>query len=486
MPEKFVDFYLEQKYHNITTMKGMTSMLKRVLCGLLAIVMLLSMVGCAGGNNPTPTNPTQPTGEATEPTAEDPAEPDATEPPAPEATEPDEEVSTEPVVTDPTEAAPSAPEVTEPAPTDPTATEKPTEVPDTQAPATMPVPTDPPATEPPATEAPTKAPETKPVVTEPPATKPSATEPPATEHVHDYSAKVVKPTCTKKGYTKYACKCGDSYKDDYVDKLAHSYSSKVVTPTCEKKGYTLYTCECGDSYKDNYVEKLDHSYTSKVVKPTCEKKGYTLYTCKCGESYKDNYTDAGEHDYKVDYVKEADVGKPGWTTYVCSVCGDSYDGDHTKALTQGEKTKAIAEAALKYINQFRKEQGDTEAQMLPGLAQIAEDRAEQLIEKFEHNGPKLRELHNKYQYGEYVDATEYGEDASLSYWTSNGPEAIAYLGTDSGSADEIGYKFACIAKGSENHWSYMGDSTYPYMGIGIAYAKGYWYFCSLQTEVNYG
>ena len=215
MPEKFVDFDLEQKYHNITTMKGMTSMLKRVLCGLLAIVMLLSMVGCAGGNNLTPTNPTQPTGEATEPSGN--------------VTEPTVDVTDPTIENGVTE--PSA-EATEPSEE---------------------------ATEPPVSDAPTEAPTEKP------------TEAP-TEHVHSYTSKIVAPTCTEKGYTKYTCECGDSYKEDYVDKLEHTYTSKVVKPTCEAKGYTKYTCECGESYKEDYVAKIDHIYEGNKCTMCGEKK----------------------------------------------------------------------------------------------------------------------------------------------------------------------------------------------------------------------
>ena len=66
------------------------------------------------------------------------------------------------------------------------------------------------------------------------------------------------PTCTEKGYTVHTCsKCGDSYKDSYVDALGHDYEETVIAPTETEKGYTLHTCKrCGDSYKDNYTEPV--------------------------------------------------------------------------------------------------------------------------------------------------------------------------------------------------------------------------------------
>ena len=111
-------------------------------------------------------------------------------------------------------------------------------------------------------------------------------------HVHNYTSKVVKPTCTSKGYTTYTCSCGDSYEADYTDALGHNYTSKVVKPTCTSKGYTTYTCSCGDSYEADYTDALGHNYTSKVINPTTSEGGYTLHTCtRCDDSYKDNYTD---------------------------------------------------------------------------------------------------------------------------------------------------------------------------------------------------
>lgn len=434
-------------------------MMKRMICCLLAVFLLLGMVGCAGktevdGTKPgettgatEPADPTEgvtepgvtdPTEEVTEPgAAGDVTEPEVTETPTQDATEaptegateaptqdateaPSEETvedpteapteaPTEPEVTEATEAAPSEPEVTDPGevelPAVPT-------VPATEAPVEPTVP---------ATEAPTEAPTeptspatTEPAVTEPPATEPPATEPPATEHTHTYS--------------------------------------------------------------------------SKVVKPTCEKKGYTLYTCDCGESYKDNYTKAGAHDYQAGEVVEATMWKEGYTTYTCSRCGDSYEGDKTDKIPQKEFERLVAEAVVKYINQYRVAQGDTEAQILPGLTQIAEDRAVELIDNFAHTS--LRALYNSYQYGEYFDVSEWGEGYE-NYWDADAKEAIAKRGSSSSTAEELGRGFAEQFLNSAGHWAYVGDSKYPFIGIGIAYdSRGwggyYWHCCVLQTAENYG
>ena len=233
---------------------------------------------------------------------------------------------------------------------------------------------------------------------------------------HNYDKVVTAPTCTEKGYTTYTCSvCGDSYVADYVDALGHTvvvdpavtpdcthtgltegshcsvcntvlkaqetvpatghnYDKVVTAPTCTEKGYTTYTCSvCGDSYVADYVDALGHKYDAVVTKPTCTEKGYTTYTCSvCGDSYVADYVDALGHTVVVDPAVAPDcthtgltegshcsvcntvlkaqetvpatghnydkvVTAPtctekGYTTYTCSVCGDSYVADYVDAL----------------------------------------------------------------------------------------------------------------------------------------------------------
>lgn len=155
-----------------------------------------------------------------------------------------------------------------------------------------------------------------------------------TPHEHKYVANVVAPTVEAGGYTEYTCECGDSYKDNFTDKLdpshEHKFTTQVVEPTVDAQGYTEYTCECGYSYKDNFTDKLDapheHKYVETVVAPTVDDQGYTEYTCECGHSYKDNYTDKltppHEHKFAVDEKVDATVDKEGYIIYKCE-CGET-------------------------------------------------------------------------------------------------------------------------------------------------------------------
>lgn len=103
-----------------------------------------------------------------------------------------------------------------------------------------------------------------------------------TAHTHSYTAAVTVPTCTEQGYTTYTCSCGDSYKSDYKDALGHDYKNGLCT-RCGAKDQSAHT----------------HDYKATVTKPTCTERGYTTYTCSvCGDSYKGSYVDPLGHDYK--------------------------------------------------------------------------------------------------------------------------------------------------------------------------------------------
>ena len=46
-------------------------------------------------------------------------------------------------------------------------------------------------------------------------------------HTHSYTAVTTAPTCTERGFTTYACDCGDEYIADYVNALNHDFTSYI-------------------------------------------------------------------------------------------------------------------------------------------------------------------------------------------------------------------------------------------------------------------
>ncbi len=179
---------------------------------------------------------------------------------------------------------------------------------------------------------------------------------------HKYESTVTNPTCTEAGYTTHTCSvCNDSYVDTYVDALNHTYDEGVVTtaPTCTEKGVKTFTCAtCGDSYTEE-VAALDHTEGAVVVEnnkaPTCTAEGSydnVVYCTVCGaELSRETITVAAKgHSYNA-VVTDPTCTEKGYTTYTCSVCGDTYKDSEVAALghdmiTDAAKAPTCTETGL--------------------------------------------------------------------------------------------------------------------------------------------
>ncbi|MBS7398513.1 MAG: leucine-rich repeat protein, partial [Ruminiclostridium sp.] len=78
------------------------------------------------------------------------------------------------------------------------------------------------------------------------------------DHTHSYGTWTTTKaaTCTATGTQTRKCSCG-AYETKTISALGHNYVTSVVKPTYTAKGYTLHKCSrCGNSYKDNYTNKL--------------------------------------------------------------------------------------------------------------------------------------------------------------------------------------------------------------------------------------
>ncbi len=94
-------------------------------------------------------------------------------------------------------------------------------------------------------------------------------------------------------------------------------------------------------------EVHSHIYNKTVKAPTCTEKGYTTYICSiCGDSYSDNFIAAVGHDYRAT-VKEATCTQGGYTTYTCESCGDTYVGNEVKALDHNYIETYVPESCTK-------------------------------------------------------------------------------------------------------------------------------------------
>ncbi len=192
---------------------------------------------------------------------------------------------------------------------------------------------------------------------------------------HTYKKSVIQATCTEGGYTSYSCNCGDTYTGSLTSAKGHSFGewitvkepteqsdgtaertcrlckekeSKVLnklipqhthkytssikkSPTCTESGILQYKCNCGASYTES-IKALSHSYKQTLTAPTCTEQGYTTHLCsKCGNSYKDTYTNAKGHSYSTPVTVVATCTKDGYTVHKCKICTYSYTDGYVPA-----------------------------------------------------------------------------------------------------------------------------------------------------------
>ncbi len=143
----------------------------------------------------------------------------------------------------------------------------------------------------------------------------------------------------------------------------------------------------------------------------------------------------------------------------------------------------VAQKVAEYINQFRTEQGDVTATVIPGLTEYCKYRCTQLKTNFAHDTTDQRAAAEALQYGEYVDWSLYGIEGEENYYTANVREAIG-KGNWGGTADDIAYSIANGFRNSKGHWSYVGSSKYTYMAVGVMYDGYYWYVCVCMDSEN--
>ena len=141
---------------------------------------------------------------------------------------------------------------------------------------------------------------------------------------HDAKA----PTCTETGWEEYdTCSRCDYTTKVEIPAPGHDYTEKVVKPTCEKVGYTLHTCKkCNDSYKDHQTKTLLHWYGEW----TNNGDGTHSAACKRKDCKRVGKTECAIVEFKQDEA----------TRTLCPVCGNVSDGTH---LALVEEVKAEGE-----------------------------------------------------------------------------------------------------------------------------------------------
>ena len=141
---------------------------------------------------------------------------------------------------------------------------------------------------------------------------------------HDAKA----PTCTEIGWDEYdTCSRCDYTTKVEIPAAGHDYTEKVVKPTCGKGGYTLHTCKkCNDSYKDHQTKTLLHWYGEWT------NNGDGTHSAACKRK---DCKHVGKTECAIVEFKQAEA-----TRTLCPVCGNVSDSTH---LALVEEVKAEGE-----------------------------------------------------------------------------------------------------------------------------------------------
>ena len=155
--------------------------------------------------------------------------------------------------------------------------------------------------------------------------------------------------CTHSGNKEYyVCSCGKWFLDAEGKLLITDHTSVIIdakghtnevidylAPTCTEEGHTAgVKCSvCNALLRGNIeIAPTGHTYSKTVTRPTCEDGGHTTYTCSgCGDSYEGDETAPLGHRYIKETINPT-CETEGKVTYTCALCADSPKEEVIEAL----------------------------------------------------------------------------------------------------------------------------------------------------------
>ena len=153
-------------------------------------------------------------------------------------------------------------------------------------------------------------------------------------HVHNVvHADEIPAGCTEPGRKAYYC-CDDE--------------------SCELYGRFFEDEELSVELTDLTIPALGHDYVPAVTEPSCTEGGFTTYTCsRCGDSYEGDFTDPLGHlpgePVQENYVEPTATADGGYDTVVrCTRCNAELSREHTTIPATGPAEPVLDESIVLY------------------------------------------------------------------------------------------------------------------------------------------
>ena len=134
------------------------------------------------------------------------------------------------------------------------------------------------------------------------------------------------PTCTEDGTSDYevCLVCGENATESEVIPARHSLGDWYISipAKCEVAGEKQRDCSECDYSETQEIPAVEHSYKAVVTSPTCTSQGYTTNICtKCGNGYTSDITAMLSHSFGAWYtVTSATCEASGVEQRDCSAC----------------------------------------------------------------------------------------------------------------------------------------------------------------------
>lgn len=161
---------------------------------------------------------------------------------------------------------------------------------------------------------------------------------------HQYGEWITEATanCETDGSRYRTCnKCGEK-ETETIPALGHSYSSEwtVITPeSCTENGEMAHIClTCGGKTDITPIPATEHQFNDEWLtekSATCLDEGIEYRQCANCDVKETRTTEKTTHNYvltdEIDMTQDA----PGYKTYTCSICNDSYTEEYVPEINAG-------------------------------------------------------------------------------------------------------------------------------------------------------